>query len=126
LLKELTALFTSVVVVDSEDRSTIAFIASSIPDSRRYPELGAPERGVITKTQDYLNATVLGAIERGELGVDTDAPLLVKMLTALLWGACFYVGVTHGLEDRAAMADLMRRMLAGKLWQIHPNHQLPI
>jgi hypothetical protein len=121
LLAEMSALFTT--VIDEEDRSTVAFMMSSVLETHRRPQVGATEHGVIT-VRSYLTAMVHGAVESGELSADADVPSLVTMLAALLCGISFYAVVSSG-HNQDGVADRTRRLLAGTLWQIHPDQQPP-
>ncbi|MCW2650519.1 MAG: transcriptional regulatory protein [Mycobacterium sp.] len=73
-----------------------------------------PSRFVIAETREFLTWAINGAVERGELTIDTNASALVEMLLAIRWGICFYAGFLDSGERVALIADQLRRLLPGQ------------
>ncbi len=121
LLAELSTILTTVITIDTEDPSTVAFLITSVLESHRHPQLGTGAPGVIAATRAYLTTGVHDAVARGELRADTDIASLVMVLATVLCGASLYAGVLSDGKDPDAVADRTRRLLAGTLWQIHPD-----
>ena len=89
LLKRLSAFFSAAMQAESRDRSSAAFLATSVLESQRHPELSRDEHNSLKTSRAFVTWAVNDAIERGELTTDTDVPTLVEMLLAVMWGHGF-------------------------------------
>jgi AcrR family transcriptional regulator len=90
LLGRLSAFFSAATQDGSRDRSAAAFLVTSVLESRRHPELADDERNPLAASRAYITWALEDAIERGELGSDTDVPTLGELLIAVMWGMGFY------------------------------------
>ena len=118
LLKRLSAFFSAAMQADSRDRSSAAFLVTSVLESQRHPELSRDEHNSLKTSRAFVTWAVTDAIERGELTTDTDVPTLVEMLVAVMWGMGFYAGYVGGHDELATIVDTLERLLANKLWTI--------
>lgn len=118
LLKRLSAFFSAAMQADSRDRSSAAFLVTSVLESQRHPELSRDEHNSLKASRAFVNWAVTDAIERGELTTDTDVPTLVEMLVAVMWGMGFYAGYVGGHDELASIVETLERLLANKLWTI--------
>jgi AcrR family transcriptional regulator len=90
--ERLSAFFALTMHGDAPDRSAAAFMATSIFESHRHPELGGDDDNVLTTSREFLTWVVTDAIERGELTADTDVAILVELLVAVVCGMSVYGG----------------------------------
>jgi len=118
LLKRLSAFFSAAMQADSRDRSTAAFLVTSVLESQRHPELSRDEHNSLKGSRAFITWAVNDAIERGELTTDTDAPTLVELLVAVMWGMGFYAGYVGGHDELTTIVDKLELLLANKLWKI--------
>ena len=118
LLKRLSTFFSAAMQADSRDRSSAAFLVTSVLESQRHPELSRDEHNSLKTSRAFVNWAVTDAIERGELTTDTDVPTLVEMLVAVMWGRGFYAGYVGGHDELASIVETLERLLANKLWTI--------
>lgn len=113
LQTDLATLFTE-LVVDIDDRSSIAFWLSSAVDAYRDNQLPTIDHDAV---EARLAAIVEESISRGDLDAEIDADLPVTLLAALFWGICFYSVTLGDDRDRNLVADQVRRLLSGTLFQ---------
>lgn len=118
LLKRLSAFFSAAMQADSRDRSTAAFLVTSVLESQRHPELSRDEHNSLKGSRAFITWAVNDAIERGELTTDTDVPTLVELLVAVMWGMGFYAGYVGGHDELTTIVDKLELLLANKLWKI--------
>jgi AcrR family transcriptional regulator len=111
LFAQLSVFIDAITQVSADDGSTAAFLVTALLDSQRHPDL---PKGAIAETREFLTWAINGAVERGELAIDTNASALVEMLLAIMWGICFYAGFLDSGERVALMADQLRRLLPGQ------------
>ena len=118
LLKRLSAFFSAAMQADSRDRSTAAFLVTSVLESQRHPELSRDEHNSLKGSRAFITWAVNDAIVRGELTTDTDVPTLVELLVAVMWGMGFYAGYVGGHDELTTIVDKLELLLANKLWKI--------
>lgn len=116
LLSQLDAFIDAAVGADFDDRSSAAFLVTSVMESQRHPELRDDQHDALLATRQFLNWAISGAIDRGELTTDTPIEPLVEMMTAMLWGMGFYAGFVGGHTELKTITDEFKRLLMGKLW----------
>jgi AcrR family transcriptional regulator len=115
---QLCAFIAAAIGADSEDRSTAAFLVTSVLEAQRHPDLAGGEHDVLRDSRAFIAWAVRDAIEREELAADTDVPSLVEMLLAVLWGMGFYAGFVGSRRELAVVSDELELLLANKLWQL--------
>jgi TetR/AcrR family transcriptional regulator, repressor for uid operon len=103
-----------------ENRSTAAFLITVALESQRHPDLTREESDSIRVTRGFLSWAIDEAIERGELGEDTDAPALTETLVAILLGLGFYAGFVGSRQELDAVVDQLRQFLGSRLVR-HPE-----
>ncbi len=118
LLKRLSAFFSAAMQADSRDRSSAAFLVTSVLESQRHPELSRDEHNSLKTSRAFVNWAVTDAIERGELTTDTDVATLVEMLVAVMWGMGFYAGYVGGHDELGTIVETLERLLGNKLWTL--------
>lgn len=111
-------LFMALVIQADPDRSAAKFMVTAVLESRRRPDLLEPEQDMVALTRDFIRDTVRDAIERGELGPDTDVNGLADMMLAVLWGMGLYAGFVGTPEGLLAAGEQLRRLLTGELWNL--------
>ena len=82
LLGRLSAFFSAAMQADSEDRSTVAFLVTSVLEGQRHPELRSDDQDSMRNSRAFVSWAVNDAIEKGELTTDTDVPHADGFLTA--------------------------------------------
>jgi AcrR family transcriptional regulator len=118
LLGRLSAFIAAASGADSEDRSTAAFLVTSVLEAQRHPELTGGEHDSLRDSRAFIAWAVNDAIDCGELTTDTDVLSLVEVLMAVLWGMGFYAGFVGGRSERAAVTETLDLLLGSKLWQL--------
>lgn len=118
LLGRLSAFFAAVMDAESADRSSAAFLVTSVLESQRHPELVTEEHDALRNSRNFVAWAVNDAIEHGELTTDTDIPAIVEMLVAVMWGMGFYAGYVGRSEELTAIVDKFELLMANKLWQL--------
>jgi AcrR family transcriptional regulator len=118
LLKRLSAFFSAAMQADSHDRSSAAFLVTSVLESQRHPDLSRDEHNSLKASRAFASWAITDAIERGELTTDADIPTLVEMLVAVMWGMAFYAGYVSGHDELRTTVETLERMLANKLWTL--------
>jgi len=101
-----------------ENPATAAFLAANVVESRRHPELFAPENDALKMSRNFLRWAVKDAIKHGEVAADIDVPALTETLLALLCSVGFYAGYLRRPCDQiGVITAMLDRLLAGALWQ---------
>jgi AcrR family transcriptional regulator len=118
LLKRLTAFFSAAMQADSRDRSSAAFLVTSVLESQRHPELSRDEHNSLKASRAFVSWAVTDAITRGELTTDTDVSTLVEMLVAVMWGMGFYAGYVGSHDELGVIVEKLELLLANKLWTL--------
>lgn len=118
-LERLSAFFAATMHADTLDRSAAAFIATSILESQRHPELGDNDTNLLTTSRAFVTQVVTDAIERGELTTDTDVATLVELLVAVVCGLSVYAGADVRRHDGlGTLMETLKRLLANELWTL--------
>jgi TetR/AcrR family transcriptional repressor of uid operon len=118
LLQRLSAYIAAAMQAGSENPATAAFLASTVVESQRHPELRTPDNDAVQLTRSFLHWAVNDAIERGELSADVEIKALTETLLALLSGVGFYAGYVRRPQDEMeAIAAMLHQLLAGALWR---------
>ncbi|KAA9154287.1 TetR/AcrR family transcriptional regulator [Amycolatopsis acidicola] len=102
--------------VDSHDRSFARFMAASVLDAFRHPELGDGAQGQLADVREFVDGTLRAAVEAGEIRADTDVPAVTEMLVAVLWGMGLYAGFVGTHEQLESVVEQFCRLLEGTLW----------
>ncbi|WP_186241129.1 TetR/AcrR family transcriptional regulator [Mycobacterium simulans] len=112
------AVFIAVAMkANSEYPSASAFLITNVLESQRHPELSQTENDAVLVSREFLTLAVNDAIERGEVVADIDVPALVETLLVVLCGVGFYAGYVRSAEEMAALVDMLRRVLGGRVWR---------
>ncbi|ART73187.1 MULTISPECIES: TetR/AcrR family transcriptional regulator [Mycobacterium] len=118
LLGRLSAFFAAAMDADSSDRSTAAFLVTSVLEAQRHPDLVSEEHDALKSSRAFVSWAVNDAVERGELSGDTDIPAIVEMLIAVMWGMGFYAGYVGNADELGVIVDKFELLMANKLWQL--------
>jgi len=118
LLGRLSAFFAAAMDAESADRSTAAFLVTSVLEAQRHPDLVSDEHDALKSSRAFVSWAVNDAVERGELSVDTDIPAIVEMLIAVMWGMGFYAGYVGNTDELGVIVDKFELLMANKLWQL--------
>lgn len=114
----LSAFIAAAIGPDSEDRSTAAFLVTSVLEAQRHPELAGGEHDPLRDSRAFIAWALNDAIDRGELTTETDVFSLVEMLVAVLWGMGLYAGFVGGRSELEAVIGKLELLLANKLWHL--------
>lgn len=120
LMGRLSAFIATAIQVDSENRSSAAFLITSVLESQRHPEFSRVENEALRATRAFLTRAVNEAIEHGELTVDADVSSVTEMLLALLCGVGFYAGFVGSPREAENITERLRQLMAGTLWRVKP------
>jgi TetR/AcrR family transcriptional repressor of uid operon len=120
LIGRLSAFIVAVIQADSEHRSSVAFLITSVLESQRHPEFSQGENEALRAARAFLAWAVNDAIERGELRVDADVSSSTEMLLAVLCGVGFYAGFLGNRQEVQAITERLRQLMAGTLWRVKP------
>ncbi|HYB38678.1 MAG TPA: TetR/AcrR family transcriptional regulator [Mycobacterium sp.] len=120
LMGRLSAFIATAIQVDSENRSSAAFLITSMLESQRHPEFSRVENEALRATRAFLTRAVNEAIEHGELTVDADVSSVTEMLLALLCGVGFYAGFVGSPREAENITERLRQLMAGTLWRVKP------
>ncbi|HVV08937.1 TetR/AcrR family transcriptional regulator [Amycolatopsis sp.] len=113
---QLAAFLRSASQVDSRDRSYARFMAASLLDAFRHPELGDSAHGQLADVREFVGGAVRMAVEPGEIRADTDVPAVTEMLVAVLWGMGLYAGFVGTHDQLESVVAQFCRLLEGTLW----------
>lgn len=102
---------------DAQYPASTAFLATTVLESQRHPELSRTENDAVRATREFLVWAVNDAIERGELAADVDVSSLAKTLLVVLCGVGFYIGFVGSYQRMATITDSFQQLLAGTLWR---------
>lgn len=117
MVARISAFIAATTQADSENRSAVAFLITSVLESQRHPELSRVENNSLRKAREFLTSAVNDAIQQGELSADTDIPALTAMLLAVLCGVGFYAGFVGSMQEIDAISGQLHRLLVGVLWR---------
>jgi hypothetical protein len=111
---QLSTLIDAIIRASADDRSIAAFLTTSLLESQRHQEWRDGDDHALAAIRQFITWSVDAAMERSELAPETNAPALVEMLLALVWGIAFYAGFLDNEELTRVTAEL-RRLLPGPL-----------
>jgi AcrR family transcriptional regulator len=114
----LSAFFAAAINADSVDRSTAAFLVTSVLEAHRRPDLVPDEHDALKSSRAYVASAVNDAVERGELHSNTETMAIVEMLVAAMWGMGFYAGYVGNTDELGDVVDKFELLIANKLWQL--------
>ncbi|MEU4312023.1 TetR/AcrR family transcriptional regulator [Nocardia sp. NPDC024068] len=101
---------------DSENRTYVRFLAASLFDALRNPELGDWAEGQIEYVRSFIRPALAAAAAEGTIGRDIDTDAVTEVLIAVVWGMSMYAGFV-GTDDRLEpMIDHLVGLLRGTLW----------
>lgn len=83
---------------DAQYPASTAFLATTVLESQRHPELSRTENDAVRATREFLVWAVNDAIERGELAADVDVSSLAETLLVVLCGVGFYIGLSGAIS----------------------------
>ncbi|MTD56947.1 TetR family transcriptional regulator [Amycolatopsis sp. RM579] len=104
------------VQVDSQDRSFARFIAASVLDGFRHPQLQEHTRGQVDQVRTFVRQALGAAVDNGEVRADLDVPAVTEMLIAVMWGMGLYAGFMGTHEQLEKVVEQFSRLVAGILW----------
>lgn len=116
LAARLEAFLEAAAQVDSQDRSYARFIAASLLDAFRHPELRDQAQSQLDDVRAFVNQALRAAIDAGEVRADTDVPAVTEMLIAVMWGMGLYAGFVGTHDQLEAVVVQFGRLLDGSLW----------
>ncbi|NKQ54181.1 TetR/AcrR family transcriptional regulator [Amycolatopsis sp. K13G38] len=102
--------------VDSADRSFARFMAASILDAFRHPQLRDSAHQQLDDVRDFVAEALRTAVDTGEVRSDLDVPAVTEMLVAVLWGMGLYAGFVGTHDQLNAVVEQFSRLLSGTLW----------
>ncbi|NKY31467.1 TetR/AcrR family transcriptional regulator [Nocardia speluncae] len=101
---------------DSENRTYVRFLAVSLFDALRNPELADWAEEQIDNVRGFIRPALEAAAADGTIGPDVDIATATEVLIAVVWGMSMYAGFV-GAEDRLEpMIDQLTALLRGVLW----------
>lgn len=112
----LAAFLQAAVQVDSRDRSYARFIAASLLDAFRHPELRDRAQSQLDDVREFVERSLRAAIEEGEIRADTDVAAVTEMLVGMMWGMGLYAGFVGTHDQLEAVVAQFERLLEGDLW----------
>jgi AcrR family transcriptional regulator len=116
LSTRLAAFLEAATQVDSRDRSYARFIASSLLDAFRHPELRDQAQSQLDDVRGFVEQALRAAVEDGEIRADTDVASVTEMLIAVMWGMGLYAGFVGTHDQLEAVVEQFTRLLKGTLW----------
>lgn len=102
--------------IDSTDRTFARFIAASLLDAFRHPELRDRAQNQLEDVRAFVDQALNMAIERGEIRADTNVSAVTEMLIAVMWGMGLYAGFVGTHEQLESVVEQFSRLLEGNLW----------
>lgn len=120
LMGRLSAFIAAAIQADSENRSSAAFLITSVQESQRHPEFSQGENEALHAVRGFLTWAVNEAIERGELTIDADVSSVTEMLLVVLCGVGFYAGFLGSMQAVQITTERLRQLMAGTLWRVKP------
>ncbi|MFI5716177.1 TetR/AcrR family transcriptional regulator [Nocardia sp. NPDC051750] len=101
--------------VDAGDPVHTRFLAASLFDALRNPDLGDWATEQIDYVRGFLRAALETAAAEGEIRPDIDIPTVTEMLIAAIWGMAMYAGFVGTREQLEPMVDQFAGLLRGAL-----------
>lgn len=112
----LAAFLDSAMQVDSADPSFARFMAASVLDAFRHPQLREAAHGQLDHVRAFVRQALEAAVAEGEVRPDLDVPAVTEMLIAVLWGMGLYAGFVGTHEQLEHVVAQFVRLLTGDLW----------
>lgn len=112
----LVAFLEAAAQVDASDRSYARFMAASLLDAFRYPELREHGQQQIDDLRNLLAGWLSEAQAKGHVSLRADVPALTEMLVAVLWGMSLYAGFVGTHEQLEAVVDQFSELLRRSQW----------
>jgi AcrR family transcriptional regulator len=116
LPSRLAAFLEAAVQADSRDRSYARFIAASLLDAFRHPELRDRAQGQVDELRAFVQQALREAIRDGQVREDINVPAVTEMLIAVMWGMGLYAGFVGTHDQLEAVVAQFERLLEGDLW----------
>lgn len=116
LTARLEAFLQAATQLDSRDRTSARFIAASLLDGIRHPELRDRAQSQLEDARRFVDRSLRGAIEQGEIRPDTNVPAVTEMLVAVMWGMGLYAGFVGSQDQLEDVVEQFGRLLEGNLW----------
>jgi AcrR family transcriptional regulator len=107
--------------VDAGDRSFARFIAASLVDAFRHPELAEHARRQIDDVRAFVRGTLDAGVQAGEIRDDLDLATVTELLVAVMWGMGLYAGFVGTNEQLVAVVDQFERVLESVLTSSVPG-----
>ncbi|MCI4673886.1 TetR/AcrR family transcriptional regulator [Candidatus Mycolicibacterium alkanivorans] len=117
LAGRMRAFLRAAVEAQGEDRSVAAFLATSVLESQRHPDLNQEDNESLTFTRGFVTSAIKDAIEGGEIRPDVDVDAAAEMLMAVMWGLGFYAGFVGDQERLITITDQFLQLLNGQMWR---------
>lgn len=117
LIRRLETFVAVAMRANSENPSVSSFLVTNVLESQRHPELSTTENDAVRISREFLIWAVGDAVERGELGSDTDVNSVAETLLAVLCGVGFYAGYVRSFQEMQALTHTLGQLLSGELWQ---------
>ncbi|GAA5168272.1 TetR/AcrR family transcriptional regulator [Pseudonocardia eucalypti] len=111
-----SAFLETAVRVNALDRSYARFIAASLLDAVRHPELEGRAQRQIADVRAFVEQSLRTAIADGEVPADCDVGAVTEMLVAMLWGMGLYAGFVGTPDQLKSAVTQFERLIEGKLW----------
>lgn len=116
LTDRLAAFLDRAIEVDSADPSFARFMAASVLDAFRHPQLREAAHGQLGQVRVFVQAALQTSVDEGEVRPDLDVPAVTEMLIATLWGMGLYAGFVGTHEQLEGVVKQFGRLLSGTLW----------
>ena len=116
LADRIAAFLHIIMRADSENRTYVRFLASSLFDALRNPELGEWAAGQIDNVRDFIRSILDAAVADGTIGPAVDLATTTEVLIAVVWGMSMYAGFVGTEEQLEPMIDYLAALLRGTLW----------
>jgi AcrR family transcriptional regulator len=115
LTGRLSMLLEAVTQAESRDQAFARFIAASVLDGFRHPQLRDSAQAQVDEIRAFLQQALWVAVEAGEVRADLDVPVVTEMLIAVLWGMGLYSGFVGTADQLDAVVEQFSRLLSGIL-----------
>lgn len=116
LAARIATFLAAAVRADSKDRTYARFIASSLLDSYRHPEIRERAQSQLDGVRQFVSETLEAAMDSGDIDADIDVTAVTEMLVAVMWGMSMYAGFVGTHEQLESVVEQFTRLLDGSLW----------
>ncbi|HEY2226056.1 TetR/AcrR family transcriptional regulator [Actinomycetospora sp.] len=100
---------------DAGDRSFARFIAASLVDAFRHPELADHARRQIDDVRTFVRGTLETGMAAGEIRDDLELEPVTELLVAVMWGMGLYAGFVGTHDQLEAVVAQFERVLESVL-----------